>query len=153
MAREIERRFKVIDDQWRASVQKTARIVQGYLSTGVERVVRVRAMNDQVATITIKGVASATFHTEYEYVIPIADARELLRQLCLQPLVEKTRHYVSHGGLVWEIDEFDSPQRSLVIAEIKLPTIDHELMKPAWLGEEVTGNPLFYNLNVTFRRP
>jgi adenylate cyclase len=150
--REIERKFKVVDDRWRSSVKKTARIVQGYLSRDSERVVRVRTTNDEAAAITIKGVRTGVSRAEFEYAIPIEDARELLH-LCLQPPIEKTRHYVKDGELTWEIDEFQAPQHELVIAELELPTADHEFERPGWLGAEVTANPLFYNQNITFRRP
>jgi adenylate cyclase len=152
MAKEIERKFKVIDDSWRSSVEKTVHVVQGYLSKSLERVVRVRTMDDRTAMITIKGITSGFVRAEYEYQIPIKDARELM-QLCLKPLVEKTRHYVRQGDLVWEIDEFRNPQDKLVLAEIELPTADREFQRPFWVGAEVTGDPRFYNQNITFRAP
>jgi adenylate cyclase len=152
MGREIERKFRVVDDSWRLLVTKTVHIVQGYLSTSIDRVVRVRTLDDQGA-LTIKGITSSSARAEYEYEIPLNDARQILRELCHQPLVEKTRSYIPQGELKWEIDVFHAPQDHLVIAEIELPSVDHPFEKPAWVGEDVTGDPRFYNQNITFRRP
>jgi len=150
MGKEIERKFRVASDAWRASVTKTVHIVQGYLSKDIERVVRVRTADDRGA-ITIKGVTRHAERAEYEYEIPVGDARELLRELCLKPLIEKTRYYVPQGELAWEIDVFHAPQDGLIVAEIELPSADHVFERPAWLGEEVTADPRFYNQNITSR--
>jgi adenylate cyclase len=149
MAKEIERKFKVIDSSWEASVTRAVRITQGYLSKALERVVRVRAAGER-GVLTIKGPTNNFEHAEYEYTIPIEDARELLRELCIKPLVEKTRYYVPLGEFEWEIDVFHPPHDGLVIAEIELPAADYPFHRPAWIGEDVTGDPRFYNQNITF---
>jgi len=73
----------------------------------------------------------------------------MLQELCVHPLIEKTRHFVPHRTLVWHVDEFHSPQRGLTIAEIEMPTIDYDLERPDWVGEEVTGDGRYYNSNLT----
>lgn len=152
MGQEIERKFKVANDGWKPLVTGSTRIVQGYMTNSIVSVVRIRTADDR-GFITIKGITSGSARTEYEYVIPLDDARQLLRELCLQPLIEKTRHYVPQGDLKWEIDVFHAPQTGLVVAEIELPSVDHKFERPAWIGEDVTGDPRFYNQNITFRSP
>jgi adenylate cyclase len=146
MGTEIERKFRVVGDAWRSSA-RSVRIVQGYVSQDGSRVVRIRTMNDQ-ASLTLKGISRGSARTEFEYRIPVEDARQLLAELCLKPLVEKTRHYVPHAGMVWEIDEFHAPRSGLILAEIEIPSVDFEIERPEWLGDEVTGNPEFYNHNM-----
>jgi adenylate cyclase len=117
------------------------------LSKDPGRVVRVRLAGAR-GTITVKGDPRGSKRMEYEYEIPTQDARELLSQICLKPLVDKIRHYLPQGELCWTVDEFDAPQRGLVIAEIELPAEDAEFDRPPWLGEEVTGDARYYNHNV-----
>jgi len=147
MGIEIERKFRVTSDGWRAN-SHSVRIVQGYLSRAKERVVRVRTV-DLAGFLTIKGISQGFSRTEFEYPIPIEDARQMLQELCVHPLIEKTRHFVPHRTLVWHVDEFHSPQRGLTIAEIEMPTIDYDLERPDWVGEEVTGDGRYYNSNLT----
>jgi adenylate cyclase len=151
MGVEIERKFKVIGDSWRGAT-KSVHIVQGYLSKDAERVVRIRLAGDRGA-LTVKGASVGSKRAEYEYEIPADDARELLDGICLRPLVEKTRHYVRQGSLLWTIDEFHAPQEGLLIAEIELPSPDSEFDRPQWLGEEVTGDPRYYNHNLGPKDP
>jgi adenylate cyclase len=143
MGTEIERKFMVIGDAWRRSA-KSVRIIQGYLTQDERRVVRMRLMGDR-GYLTLKGISRGAARTEFEYEIPRKDARRVLDELCLKPLIEKTRYYVPHAGMVWEVDEFAAPRPGLILAEIELPSIDFEIERPDWVGEEVTGNPSFYN--------
>jgi adenylate cyclase len=147
MGIEIERKFLVVSDAWRAQAY-AVRIVQGYLSRAKERVVRVRTAN-LAGVLTIKGISQGYARTEFEYPIPIDDARQMLRELCIEPLIDKTRYFVPHKELIWHIDEFHSPQRGLIIAEIEIPTADYAFEKPNWTGEEVTGEARYYNQNMT----
>jgi adenylate cyclase len=147
MGTEIERKFTVISDAWR-SVGNPVRIVQGYLTRDKERAVRLRT-SDSKGFITIKGISRGVVRTEFEYEIPIEDARQMLRELCFQPLIDKTRYYVRHKDLVWHVDEFHSPRLGLVIAEIEIPSVDYAFERPSWVGDEVTGDPTYYNQNMT----
>lgn len=147
MGREIERKFLVRNDGWRALAENGVQYRQGYLSTDPERSVRVRTAGDR-AFITIKGKSSGAARDEFEYSIPAADARELLERLCVHPLIEKTRHIVRHAGLKWEIDEFAGANRGLIMAEVELKDADQEIAKPEWIGDEVTGDARYYNLRL-----
>jgi adenylate cyclase len=147
MGIEIERKFTVVGNAWR-SCGRSVRIVQGYMTRDARRVVRIRTMGEK-GLITIKGLSGGVARTEFEYEIPIHDAYQILHELCLAPLIDKTRHYVPYDGLVWEVDEFHAPQAGLVLAEIELPSVDYDFKRPEWIKEEVTGNPVFYNQNMT----
>ena len=147
MAREIERKYRVKHDGWRREAGSGLRYRQGYLSLDPERSVRVRAGGGK-AYITIKGKSEGAGRDEFEYAIPGGDAEELLARLAIHPLIEKTRYDIRAGDLKWEIDEFHALNRGLVIAEIELPEEQHEFAKPDWLGEEVTDDPRYYNLNL-----
>jgi CYTH domain-containing protein len=96
MPTEIERKFLVTSDAWRAGAVGK-RYVQGYLSTDKERTVRVRLAGDH-AYLTVKGISTGASRAEYEYPIPREHAEEMLEALCLRPLVEKTRYRVPFGG-------------------------------------------------------
>lgn len=147
MGIEIERKFTVVGAEWRKSA-KFARIVQGYLTRDAHRVVRVRT-TDERGFITIKGISRGAARTEFEYEIPVQEARQMLRELCLAPLIDKTRYYVPYDGLTWEVDEFHAPRSDLIIAEIELPSVDFEFKRPPWVKDDVTGNLAYYNQNMT----
>lgn len=142
MAIEIERKFRVRDGRWRGAVTRSIRMAQGYL--GGERCsIRVR-FEDAEARLNIKARERGAARLEFEYAIPVADA-EVLLQSFAGALVEKTRHLVPFGDLTVEVDEFSGVNSGLVIAEIELPSVDHALTLPAWLGEEVTDEMRYYN--------
>jgi adenylate cyclase len=143
MGTEIERKFLVKGDDWRR-LGTPIRIVQGYLGDSIERVVRVRTAGDE-AYITVKGLNSGITRLEYEYSIPLKDANEMLERLCLKPLIVKTRWDVHHAGSLWQVDEYHEPRSDLVVAEIELASVDETFELPSWIGEEVSGNPAYYN--------
>lgn len=145
MGIEIERKFRVRGDAWRNGESVEYR--QGYLSTEEQRTVRVRTDGDQ-AWLTIKGITRGASRSEFEYNIPLTDGRQLLDELCTRPLIEKRRYRVTHDGLTWEIDEFFGDNEGLVIAEVELASEDQAFEKPAWVGDEVTGDPRYYNANL-----
>jgi CYTH domain-containing protein len=143
---EIERKFRVTGDDWRAAGAGT-RYRQGYLSLQAGASVRVRASRDQ-GWLTIKGETSGVSRAEYEYPIPLAHANELLDTLCIKPVIEKTRYRIEHRGLVWEVDEFEGENAGLVIAEVELESEGQAIERPEWVGEEVTGDPRYYNVSL-----
>jgi adenylate cyclase len=147
MANEIERKFLVRDNTWR-SQDGGKRYRQGYLSIVKERTVRVRTTGDKGGFITIKGMSVGATRSEYEYEIPLADANEMLERLCERPLIEKTRYRVSHEGLLWEIDEFEGDNRGLIIAEVEFKDETQSVTLPGWIGQEVTGDPRYFNANL-----
>jgi adenylate cyclase len=148
MGLEIERKFLVRD----MSVLDGVRGVvfrQGYLSTEPERSVRVRRSGDG-AFVTIKGITgpSGASRAEFEYPIPVEDADAMLDDLAVKPVIEKTRYRVQAGGRLWEIDVFAGVNVGLVVAEVELPTEDATVAVPSWAGDEVTGDPRYYNINL-----
>ncbi|MCA9732266.1 MAG: CYTH domain-containing protein [Deferribacteres bacterium] len=146
MGKEIERKFLVNGDAWRALAKGTV-YRQGYLSTTKERVVRVRTI-DEKGFLTIKGVTTGVTRAEFEYEIPTSDANLMLDNLCERPLIEKTRYKIELGGLVWEIDEFAGDNQGLIIAEVELQDEKQQFEKPEWIGEEVSGDPRYFNSNL-----
>jgi adenylate cyclase len=117
---------------------------QGYLTSDPVRTVRVRIEGER-AVITIKSKSTGATRGEWEYEIPVPDAAELLERLCEQPLVEKIRHRIDYQGHTWEVDEFLGENAGLVVAEIELGSEDEAFDKPAWIGQEVTGDKRYYN--------
>ncbi|MDJ0982598.1 MAG: CYTH domain-containing protein [Kiloniellales bacterium] len=149
MAKEIERKFLVAGEDWRVMAQGT-RYRQGYLSTVKERTVRVRTIDDK-GFLTVKGVSVGATRSEYEYEIPAADADEMLDDLCEKPIIEKNRYKIPIGDVTWEVDEFLGVNDGLIVAEVELRTEDQSFPKPDWIGDEVTGDPRYFNANLIAR--
>jgi adenylate cyclase len=158
---EIERRFLVRSDEWRA-LAEPQRLVQGYLSTDSARVVRVR-MDEASGWLTVKGGAAAGARTEIECEIPRETARAIIEhpaQLCVGTVIDKTRTRIAIGALTWEVDEFAGANTGLVIAEVEFTggmALDewHALVdaeRPAWVGAEITADRRYANSALT-RRP
>lgn len=145
MGKEIERKFLVTGQAWR-DLATGILFRQGYLSAVKERVVRVRTMGE-TAALTIKGITVGATRLEFEYPIPLDEARELL-ELCEQPLIEKTRYKITADGLLWEVDEFHGVNEGLVVAECELTSEDQAFTRPDWVGEEVTADPRYFNSNL-----
>lgn len=146
MGKEIERKYLIKDDTWRKNASGTT-YRQGYLSTVKERTVRVRTIDDK-GFLTIKGITIGATRREYEYEIPMVDANEMLDELCEKPIIEKTRFKISHAGLTWEIDEFAGVNQGLIVAEVELESEDQNIDFPPWVGEEVSGDPRYFNSNL-----
>jgi adenylate cyclase len=149
MGEEIERKFLVRDGSWREAAEGVP-YRQGFLSTVPERTVRVRVAGSQ-GTMTVKGKTIGARREEFEYEIPAADAERMLDALCERPLIEKVRYRLPVGRHVWEIDVFGGDNAGLVVAEIELGAEDEPFEKPAWLGEEVTDDPRYFNANLVAR--
>ncbi len=155
MAHEIERKFLVRSDAWRAAASRSGvtgvRIRQGYLSTSDTRSVRVRTAGEG-ATLNVKGKKVGPRASEFEYSIPLGDAIQMLGELCRRPFIEKTRYDIpGPDGHVWEVDEFHEENAGLVVAEIELSHEDQTFAHPQWLGEEVTDDPSYLNTNLVER--
>ena len=146
MGIEIERKFLLTGTTWKNLAPGTS-YRQGYLNSIKERTVRVRTIDDK-GFLTIKGISVGATRVEYEYEIPFDDAENLLNELCEKPIIEKNRYKITHGGFVWEIDEFFGENEGLVVAEIELESEDQTFEKPEWVGEEVTGDPRYFNSNL-----
>ena len=148
MATEIERKFLLVSDAWRALISRSESFRQGYLSSSKRASVRVRIADD-TATLNIKGMTLGIQRLEYEYEIPLPDATELLDQLCERPLIEKTRHFVEFGGKLWEIDEFHGDNAGLIVAEVELDAPNDVIPMPVWAGADVSHLERYYNVRLT----
>ncbi|MGB5349282.1 MAG: CYTH domain-containing protein [Polyangiales bacterium] len=143
---EIERKFLIAGDGWREKAVGTA-YRQGFLSTEPERTVRVRLAGSN-GSITIKGKTVGARREEFEYEIPFEHAQQMLDTLCKRPLIEKVRYTLPVGRHIWEIDVFEGDNAGLVVAEIELASENEAFEKPDWAGEEVTGDPRYFNSNL-----
>lgn len=150
MAEEIERKFLVASDAWRRDVTRSAHFQQGYLASNAECAVRVRLSGDR-ALLTIKSAAPGIRRSEYEYEIPLADAREIFDTLCVGRRLSKTRHFVTHGPDTWEVDTFEGENQGLVLAELELADEAQSFERPPWLGEEVSGDRRYSNASLAER--
>ena len=144
---EIERKFLVLNEDWKVGAVGTF-LHQGYLNRHPQRSVRVRVKGQQ-AVLTIKGMVSEISRFEYEYSVPLADAEHMLKELCEPPTLAKTRYLVEDEGMCWEIDEFHGDNAGLVVAEIELENEEQSFAKPPWLGEEVSQDPRYLNINLS----
>ena len=156
MGREIERKFLVLDDSWRAQARQVIPMAQGYLNdqasmdNGAQRVsVRVRLEGEQ-ARLNLKSREPGHTRQEFDYPIPVDDARALLDR-CVGGLIDKCRYLVDHLGHLWEIDEFFGDNAGLVVAEVELDSGDEWFERPFWLGVEVTDSSRYYNLALASR--
>lgn len=146
MAKEIERKFLVIGNKWRELANGT-HYRQGYLNSIKERTVRIRTINDK-AYLTIKGPTIGVTRMEFEYEIPYNDCVEMLDNLAEKPIIEKTRYKIKADNLVWEIDEFFGVNEGLIVAEVELQSEEQKFEKPEWIGEEISGDPRYFNSNL-----
>jgi len=144
MGLEIERKFLVRNQAWRDLAQPGVAYAQGYLTRESGRTVRVRVAGNQ-GFLTLKSPTEGISRREYEYVIPVNEAWELLEFLCYQPLIEKTRYRIPLTSVVWEIDEFRGANQGLILAEVELDHPDQDLVLPDWIGLEVSGDPRYFN--------
>ena len=144
MAKEIERKFLVIDKSYREMSVTGRSIVQAYLNRDPKATVRVRITDDK-AFLTIKGKNDGATRDEWEYPIPVSDARDMIARCASGRIIEKKRFVVPFEGYDWEIDEFGGELEGLTVAEIELPAEDNEFSLPPFVGDEVTGDPRYYN--------
>lgn len=146
---EIERKFLVKNDGYKALAYDSTRITQGYISRSPGRTVRVRVRGDK-AYLTIKGGGSASgmSRLEWEKEIPVDEALQLML-LCEKGIIDKTRYLVKAGSHTFEVDEFYGENEGLTVAEVELASEDEPFERPSWLGEEVTGDRKYYNSSLT----
>lgn len=151
MAIEVERKFLVVGDAWREMAHEVLPMAQGYLndsasldSGAMRSSIRVRISSER-AWLNIKSAEAGPSRQEFEYPVPVEDARALLA-LCVGGTVDKRRHLVRHGAHLWEVDEFLGDNAGLVVAEIELGAVDEAFERPDWLGDEVTNDTRYYNL-------
>ena len=142
---EIERKFLVKNDTYKAQATSNKRIIQGYLSAHPQRTVRVRVMGEK-GFLTIKGKSNkaGTTRFEWEKEIPLFEAQSLL-SLCEEPIIDKIRYQVPVANHVFEVDVFAANNAGLVLAEVELAYELEQYTSPDWLGKEVTGELKYYN--------
>jgi adenylate cyclase len=147
MAIETERKF-LVKGSFQQFAVDSIRIRQAYLSVDPERVVRLRIAGKK-AFMTVKSVTTANSFSrkEWEFGLPLADAEEIMK-ICIPGKVDKTRYIIPFGKHTYEVDVFHDKNEGLIIAEIELSSESEIFEKPEWLGEEVTGNPKYYNANL-----
>jgi len=156
MGIEIERKFLVTGDAWRAAAHEVLPMAQGYINDlgamdrGEQKAsVRVRLQGEQ-AFLNLKSRELGHTRQEFDYPIPVEDARALLA-LCVGGVIDKRRHLVRHGGHLWEVDEFLGANAGLVVAEIELASAGEAFDRPGWAGREVTDEARYYNLALASR--
>jgi len=147
MGVEIERKFLVRSEAWRREVQRSDPMVQGYLAETGTCSIRVRLDGDN-AWLNFKGLTLGTRRTEFEYAVPVEDARQMLDLYCGARTIAKTRHHVRHGDHDWEIDEFEGANAGLIVAEIELAAVNEPFDSPDWIGREVTDDARYYNIRL-----
>lgn len=147
MGVEIERKFLVDPKKWEAFEKPAGKPYrQGYLVNEKDKTVRIRTAGNQ-AFITIKGATAGFTRKEFEYEIPLEDAKELLQSFDLKR-IEKTRYRIPLGDKIWEIDVFSGENGGLIVAEIELKNETDEFEKPDFLLAEVTDDARYYNSNL-----
>lgn len=146
MAREIERKF-LVDPGRLGALADGVEILQGFIETRDLTVVRVRIAGGD-AWLTLKGKNTGAVRTEFEYPIPVSDARQILSELCGERVIVKTRYLRQFAGHTWEIDVFAGDNAGLSVAEVELKSEDENLLLPDWVGLEVTEDPRYYNVNL-----
>lgn len=147
MAKEIERKFLLKNDDWRARTSGVYSIVQFYLMAGQDRSARIRIRNGEKALLTLKFGADMRERDEFEYEIPLSDAVEM-RAFAMGNLIEKSRHLVPGAGHVFEVDEFHGMLEGFIMAELETADAAEDSALPGWLGREVTGDPAYSNASL-----
>ena len=147
---EIERKFLVANDAWRASATGHSRLRQAYLTSEGKASIRVRIKDNRDATLTIKSRGAELRRLELEYSVPTLEAEAMI-PLRRGSIIEKIRHKVPFGGLTWEVDEFAGENAGLVIAEVELNQEHQQIELPSWVGSEVTGQAQYYNSSLAER--
>jgi adenylate cyclase len=148
MPEEIERKFLIDRAKWAACPKdKGSFLQQGYLLTDPDKTIRVR-VTDNAGYLTIKGRNKGARRLEYEYEIPIDEAKELLQQFS-ENSISKVRYKVCIGNKIWEVDEFQGRNAGLIVAEIELNDEAETFELPDWVTTEVTDDIRYYNSNLS----
>ena len=142
---EIERKFLVKNEDFKAEFYQKNRITQGFLNTDPLRTVRIR-IKDETAFLTVKGKnnEAGLSRFEWEKEIDKTEAEALLK-LCEPGMIDKTRFLVKSASHIFEVDEFYGENEGLIVAEVELASETENFEKPKWLGQEVTRDPKYYN--------
>lgn len=148
MAYEIEHKYLVVNDSYKEMATGKVDIRQGYLNRNPDRTVRVRLVGNK-GFLTVKSRNHGAERLEFEYEIPAHDAVEIIK-LAQPGIIEKTRYIVPFGGYLWEVDEFHGSLHGVVVAEVELPNNETPYNLPPFVGDNITGDPKYYNSNLKF---
>jgi adenylate cyclase len=150
MPKEIERKYLVNKPKWEKTSKPKGQLYrQGYIMTDPKKTIRVR-LTETKGFLTIKGLSVGATRPEYEYEIPVEEAKELLDNFTVSEL-SKIRYKINFQGKIWEVDEFLGANEGLIVAEIELTSEDEIFEKPDWVGKEVTGEDKYYNSSLTIK--
>ena len=144
MGVEIERKFLLRNNDWQNKNLAGTRYVQGYLPSGGGIGTRIRIAGNK-GILTIKTPVKGISRSEFEYEIPLEDARIMLHTLCAKPLISKVRYKIEYRSFIWEVDVFDGDNAGLIVAEVELESENQSVELPEWIGTEVTGDMKYYN--------
>ena len=147
MGVEIERKYLVKDNCQLKNLSGT-KYIQGYLPSNGSVGTRIRIAGSK-GILTIKSAVKGISRAEFEYEIPLEDAKIMLHTLCFKPLISKTRYKIEHCCLIWEVDVFDGDNIWLIMAEVELKNEKQHITLPDWVGKEVTGKMRYYNSRLT----
>ena len=145
MGIEIERKYLIANDSWQENADEGIQMIQGYMSSNDKSSVRIR-VNGEIANLNIKSKTIGAQRSEFDYLIPVAEAMEMLETLCNKPFIKKTRYHVKFQDHTWEIDVFAGENQGLIVAELELNSVDENFVLPGWIGKEVTDDPRYYNI-------
>lgn len=145
MGTEFEHKLVVASEEWRDAVTASSSLSQAYLCAKPGMTIRVRIVDDTSAFLTIKGKQVGIGRPEYEYEIPLDDARALLAMITEGFPITKTRYELGDPWTGWIVDEFVDDNAGLVVAELEVPTEETPWEVPAWAGENVTTESRYTN--------
>ena len=146
MGIEIERKFLLGSESWRTQVHRSEHIQDGLVAASDGRKTRVRIIGAR-ATLTVKTQRVEGRRDEFEYDIPMADAERLM-ECCGANVMQKVRHYIEHGGVTWEVDEYGGLLKGVILAEVEVSALDQPLALPDWVGREVTAQLPYSKTNL-----
>jgi adenylate cyclase len=145
---EIERKF-LVHTGLLPDLGDGTYIKQGYIDTGSMVSVRSRIKGSQ-GFLTLKGASTddGLSRSEFEYEIPLEDAHQIIDELCRAGTIEKTRYEIVSQNMTWELDVFSGANSGLVMVEIEVPEVSTKIVRPEWVGRELTGDVRYYNMNL-----
>ena len=101
MGKEIERKFLINENLLPKNIHGE-KYIQTYIAITEQGIVRIRTKNE-IAILTIKTSEKGMTRNEFEYEIPIKDAKILI-ELFNDNIIFKTRYKITIDKKVWEID-------------------------------------------------
>ncbi len=147
MAIEIERKFLILNDDWKDLEHTFKYYQQAYFCNTSKVSVRVRTTDDK-AWMSFKSATVEISRFEYEYEVPLDDAKHMMAKFSTGSIISKTRYFVPIDTHIWEIDSFEGDNKGLIVAEIELKHVDEDFVKPTWVGKEVSDDVRYFNSNL-----